>query len=345
MNDTEPWLEYSDNALTCDFVPANDPLGHTALLDQRATFPLLGVPLEVRSNSAAVIAAAERAFGGWRGLEPELIEPIEPAIVNLIVHPAEEHPQHAIRNRPFIQRAHSSCFLASDGVNIMTAQIDRGHALGFLTPELVADELHLRYHALEQLALLLVARRDRMPVHAGAVVHKGRAMLLVGRSMIGKSTLCYACLRDGFQLLAEDVVYVALRGGLRLWGVPWRIHLLGDAVRHFAELANLPATLQANGKLKLALETAAFGADRPRRHVEHAIVCMVERSGGVASALEPIDPSLLAEALSRDLEAGFDLHGDTRSVAAALVAGGAYRLSVGSDLAGAIALLKELTDE
>jgi hypothetical protein len=59
---------------TIPFTSATDPLGHSAPLDQRATFPLLGVPLEIRSNSSAVIAAAERAFGGWRGLEPEVVE-------------------------------------------------------------------------------------------------------------------------------------------------------------------------------------------------------------------------------------------------------------------------------
>src|SRR5262245_31398405 len=163
---------------------------------------------------------------------------------------------------PFTMRVHSDCFLGTDGANLLTAQLDRGFALGFVTPGLMADEARLRYHALELLALALVSRRDRLPIHAGAIVRRGRAVLLAGRSTAGKSTLCYACLREDFQLLTEDVVYVSRRGGLRLWGIPWQIHLLPDAVRHFAELADIPSALQANGKRKLAVETAAFGADR-----------------------------------------------------------------------------------
>ncbi|HET9223259.1 MAG TPA: hypothetical protein VFO07_12185 [Roseiflexaceae bacterium] len=381
------------------FTPATDPLGHTAPLDQRASFLLLGVPLEVRSNSPAVIGAAERAFGGWRGLEPELIEDCEPCVVNLIVHddrrpttddrrptngdengeartaeprPAEpstetRDPQNreprtesqdyglratdyelrtetVTRSTPFIMRFHSDCFLGTDGANLLTAQLDRGFALGFVTPELVADESRLRYHALELLALALVSRRDRVPVHAGAIVRRGRAVLLAGRSTAGKSTLCYACLREDFQLLTEDVVYVSLRHGLRLWGVPWQIHLLPDAVRHFGELVDIPSVLQANGKRKLTVEIAAFGMDRARRHVERAAVCVVERASGAASALEPIEPCAAIEVLSGDLESGFDLHGETIACAEALVAGGAYRLRVGSDLAGAVALLRELTE-
>jgi len=35
------------------YAPARDQLGHTAPLDQRARFPLLGLLLEFRSNSPA----------------------------------------------------------------------------------------------------------------------------------------------------------------------------------------------------------------------------------------------------------------------------------------------------
>ena len=352
------------------FTPATDPLGHTAPLDHCASFPLLGVPLEVRSNSPAVIAVAERAFGGWRGLEPELIEDCEPCVVNLIVHddrrPTTDDrrptnlyesqeleppspishlpsPNHATRSTPFTMRFHSDCFLGTDGDNLLTAQLDHGFALGFVTPELVAEEAHLRYHALELLALALVSRRDRVPVHAGAIVRRGRAVLLAGHSMAGKSTLCYACLREGFQLLTEDVVYVSRRHGLRLWGVPWQIHLLPDAVRHFGELVDIPSALQANGKRKLMVETTAFGSDRARRHAERAAVCVVERAGGVTSTLEPIEPRAALKVLSGNPESGFDLNSEMIASAEALVAGGAYRLRAGSDLAGAVALLRELT--
>ncbi|HEX9371248.1 MAG TPA: hypothetical protein VF897_09585, partial [Roseiflexaceae bacterium] len=308
-----------------DFTPASDPLGHSAPINQRACFPLLGLPLEIRSNSAAVIAAAERSFSQWRGLEPGLIEAAEPLIVTIVVHRlADSCQQSKLKTQNsrlkthFIQRVHGSCFIAASGANLLTAQMDRGVALASVTPDLVADDLALRYHIIECLALLLASWRDRTPVHAGAVVHAGRALLLVGPSAAGKSTLCYACLRAGFQLLAEDVVYVGMRAGLRLWGNPWRIHLLPDARRLFPELAGRAPEIQANGKRKLAVDVAAFGADRVRRHVERAAVCLIERHSGQASAAELIDPQCAANALTSLREAGFDLHQDTPAVAAAL---------------------------
>jgi hypothetical protein len=335
------------------FTPAADLLGHTAPLDQRAHFPLLGLPLEVRSNSAAVIAAAERSFGQWRDLDPNLVEPSEPLIVNLVVHPGEsqspilalERSEGSNLQSPFVQRVHGSCFLAASGENLLTAQMDRGLALGFVTPELVADDLHFRYNVLECLALLLASWRDRTPVHAGAIVHMNKAVLLVGESMAGKSTLCYAAVRAGFQLLAEDVVYVSTRGGLRLWGNPWRIHLLPDARRLFPELADLMPQIQANGKLKLAVDVATAGAGRMCRHAERALVCLIQRHHEQSSALEPIEPRIAIDALSRDLEAGFDLHVRAREVASALVERGAYRLWVGRELEGAVQVLRGMTSD
>ena len=155
-------------------------------------------------------------------LAPELVEHAEPLIVNIVVHPAGEReqetghrapesggeaqssilsPQSSDLSPPFVQRAHGEWFVAASGANLLTARMDRGEALGFVTPELVADDAQFRYSALECLALLLASWRDRTPVHAGAIVHAGRAALLVGPSSAGKSTLCYACVRAGHAAL------------------------------------------------------------------------------------------------------------------------------------------------
>jgi hypothetical protein len=331
------------------FHAAVDVLGHTAPLSEVARFPLLGVPLEIRSNSPAVIAAAERSFGHWHKLEPKLIEPSEPLIVSIVVHQAADtdrqlnlRTQNTEHRAQFAQRLHGDCFIAASGENLLTARMDHGQALAFVTPELVADDMQFRYHVLECLALLLASWRDRTPVHAGAVVHAGRAALLVGRSTAGKSTLCYACARAGFSLLAEDVVYVGLRDRPRLWGNPWSIHLLPDAPRLFPELADLPARIQANGKHKLTVELAELGAAQPHVDAERAIICLIHRHAGPRSVIRPIDASAAIAALSHNREAGFDLHTQASAVVDLLAAQGAYQLEVGHDLAEAVELLRGL---
>jgi hypothetical protein len=332
----------SQAAASVLYTPATDLLGHTAPLEHRARFPLLGLPLEFRSNSPAVIAAAEQAFGRWRDLPPDLIEPSDPLTIDLIVHPAQDDQQRSLPQAQFIQRLHGDCFIAASGANLLTARRDHGQALGFVTPELVADSAHFRYNVLECLGLLLASWRDRTPIHAGAVAHAGRVALLVGASGSGKSTLCYACARAGISLLAEDVVYVGMRDRLQLWGNPWRIHLLPDAPQFFPELIDRPVQIQSNGKRKLAVDLAEPDSTLLHCYAERAVVCLVRRHKSHASTLTPIEPQAAATTIRHNREAGFDLYSSAGIIAEALAAGGVYQLNVGSNLSGAVELLRDL---
>jgi hypothetical protein len=321
------------------YQPATEPLGHSAPMAYHARFAVLGIPVEFSTNSPAVIEVAAQAFAHWHGLAPELVAQLPPRAVRIVVQPGE---RPYVSGAPFTHRAHSGCWLATCGESMLVAQLDRGEALAFVVPELVADAAHFRYNVVESLALALASRHDRVPVHAGAVVYGGRAVLLMGQSTAGKSTLCYACVRDGFQLLAEDVIYVSLAGGLRMWGHSRHIHLLPDAPRHFGELAGVAPRVQANGKLKLAIDVAALGADRLRLAAEEASVCVLQRGDGPGSLLEPIAADEVLAMLRQGREPGFDLFQDVDQVAAALVRGGTYRLTVGSDLSRAVGLVRRL---
>lgn len=324
--------------------PATDLLGLTAPLAASLQLPLLGVPVLYHSNSPAVIAAAAQALGRWSDLPAELIEPGPPARVDIVVHPLGAGDPAAAPAGRFVFRAHGDTFLAAAGGSVMTAQMAQGTALAFVTPELAADTASLRHNVVECLGLLLVNYRDRTPVHAAGVVRNGRAVLLVGASGAGKSTLCYACVRAGFTLLAEDTLSVSLARGTRIWGHAGPIHLLPDAPRLFPELAGLEPQLRANGKLKLAVEAPGPGLVGP--HAGRAIVCVVERGAGQPSRLEPIAPAEAAARIADPQEPGFDLLRDRApAAAAALTAGGAYRLTVGADPASAAALLAHLTEQ
>lgn len=326
--------------MTISFTPARSILGHDVELDHCAQFPVLGVPLELRSNSAAVLAAAERSFGGWRDLDPALIAALPPRGISMVVHPGD--PADDPR-APFVQRLHSACFVATNGSNLMSAHLEHGTALGFVTPELVANDLYFRYHVLECLGLLLTSWHDRVPFHASTVLRGGSAIVLLGDELVGKSTLCYACLRAGFQLLAEDMVYVSSQAELRLWGNPWRLYLPPDACRSFPELADIQPQIQANGKLQLSIEVSTTGGGGRCTHAGRVLLCLVERQPGMASTLEPLHPQTLIAQLSETRDPRWNLYADATAVAARLAQGGCYRLRVGSDVTGAVALLKSLT--
>jgi len=65
--------------------------------------------------------------------------------------------------------------------------------------------------ALLQLAM---AERGRYTVHAGCVAREGRALLLLGESGAGKTTLSLALARRGWDFMGDDIVMVEDRGGV-----------------------------------------------------------------------------------------------------------------------------------
>ena len=71
--------------------------------------------------------------------------------------------------------------------------------------------------ALESDAQLYVAEhaRDRLFVHAGVVGWRGRAILLPGRSLSGKSTLVAALLRAGARYYSDEYAVLDARGHVR----------------------------------------------------------------------------------------------------------------------------------
>jgi hypothetical protein len=330
--------------MTIPFSPANEQLGHTAPLNEALEAPLLGVPTRYRSNSQVVIAAAARALAPWRDLPAALVEPGPPLAVDIVVHPVGPGDPPVGQGERFLYRAHGNTLIAAAGGSLLTARMDQGGALAFVTPELAADELALRASVIEGLGLLLANHRDRTPIHAAAVALAGRAVLLLGPSGAGKSTLCYACVREGFALLAEDTVCVSLARGLRLWGHPGLIHLAPDAPRLFPELARLEPRVRPNGKRKLAVDPAAMGV-APATHAERAIICLIERGQGQESRIAPLPAEQVVGALVGRPEAGFDMLGGRMRVAAdALAASPAYRLSVGTNPGTAALLLRHLVE-
>jgi hypothetical protein len=321
--------------------PAADALGSTAPLAASLELPLLGVPVRYRSNSPAVIAAAEQALGRWRELPAALLTPGPPLAVDIVVHPPDP-AEPAAPPDSLVLRAHGDTVLAAGGGSLMTADLARGAALSFVTPDLAADEPSLRRRVLERLGLLLLSRRDRAPLGAAGMVLSGTAVLLAGAGGADRSTLCYACVRAGFALLAEDSVCVSLAGGLRVWGHAGPLALPPDAARLFPELAPLRPQAGPGGEPQLVVDVAGLGQGRLATHAERAVVCVVERAAGQASRLEPLPAADAAARLADSQGPGLDLPGARAAAAAAVAAGGAYRLAVGSDPNSAALLLAHL---
>ncbi len=325
--------------MTVDYLPATERLGHTAPLEYAVTYPVLGIPIRFQSNSTTVIEHVDASFGQWSQVSTEWVRDQLPCEITIIVHPVSAADGHLHR---LTYRIHSDIYLGASSETLFYADKTRGRAMAFVPPEAVANSIHFRYNVVESLAFYLASIKDRVAVHAGAIVHNGITALLMGKSTVGKSTLCYTALRsEEFDLLAEDVVYVQCEPIPRIFGGMGRFHLLPDAAQRFPELAAVPPQVQANGKIKIGVTVAP---ERVRLHAAPGVICLLNRQKNQPTALlTPVGREEILAYLQDPDESGYDLFdSQIRQVAEMLADYPAYRLNIGTDSGAAVALLKTI---
>jgi hypothetical protein len=89
-------------------------------------------------------------------------------------------------------------FVSADGARIQCRPLPG-------TPELT-----VRHLLLDQVMPLVLSRRERIVLHASAVVSGHGAIAFVGRSGRGKSTLAASLARDGHSLISDDCLVLRL---------------------------------------------------------------------------------------------------------------------------------------
>ncbi|MCA9977894.1 MAG: hypothetical protein KC413_19170, partial [Anaerolineales bacterium] len=146
----------------------------------------------------------------------------------------------------------------------------------------------------------------------------------------------------GYQILAEDVVQVRATTPMQLWGLPWKFHLLPDAVRFFPELAQREAYLQTNGEWKLELELDVLYPGRAVTQAAAGRVIFLERNHDLPACLELLSAE---EARARfEVIWSWDLPWPEayEQQLETLLAQGVYRLRMDGSPDDAVALLDEL---
>jgi hypothetical protein len=323
---------------------SHDPFHANVALEQRTTLPVLGYPVTFESNDPAVIAIAEESFGLWRVIEqaPRLIE--ETAVLYRAQVEAGEEGG-AAHPRLFYHSPDAMRVILRTPGSVGVADAARHEIVLYTTRTLLAHRQHFRYGVLEALTLAVLTRLDRQPLHAACITRGETALLLSGRSGSGKSTLAYAASRAGYKVLSEDYVNIQMEPRLRVWGMPGYLHLPVDAARHFPELKDARASLMANGKQKIALNLAELGATPPLPVAQRAGICVLDRGDEYEPSLETLDPAALHQAMTTDLDPGFDVFARSIGECIHLLAShGGWRLRVGSDPAQALPHIARMFD-
>lgn len=305
------------------FDRGKDPLFRDAPLRYAVELPVLGVPVRFESNVADALEVVEQVYGQWRVLvaRPDLLGEGR-ALVRIMVQAGDENDGG---NRISSRLPDKDRLLLHTSGSVALADARDLNAIAYVTRQcLLAD--HFRNGFLDALTLFLVTALDRHPVHAAAVVRGGAALLLAGRSGVGKSTLAYVAHRAGCGLLSEDTTYVQSSPKLRVWGLGGAIFLPSSAREHFPEVAAFPTVERVNGDWKTAVP--AVRSHKPGSVVcERMGICVLERAAG--PSLETLLPGAVAERLGSGLEPGFDRFADTTGqVLERVASGGAWQLGL-----------------
>lgn len=188
------------------------------------------------------------------------------------------------------------------------------------------------------------AVRNAFLIHAAFLVRSNKGMLLSGAPGAGKTTLCVALARSGYEYQGDDIVRLEHSG--KATGTPFAACVKAPAwplVAPYApEIADLPTYRRPDGKDVRYLPVA------PVKRRPHSIdfVLLLSRQPDAKPALEPIEP---LDAFSTLLESAFSAKGSIsaavlKTFASAMDGAASFRF-VYSTLADAIATIKDLTDE
>lgn len=186
----------------------------------------------------AAWVSVSAAFGlQWGSMEldlPELaVARDENRDPDVIIQPEDSSTWPAIEggpsDTPFLQMAGGDLRLTVEQIGQF--RITGGTHIAWHRDHPGVSDQDLRTFLLGSAVGALLIQRGMLVLHGNALERDGQAIVCLGQSGAGKSTLAYALMRQGWRLLADDLVAVTPDGCV-LPGIP-RIKLWHDAAKAF----------------------------------------------------------------------------------------------------------------
>jgi hypothetical protein len=206
--------------------------------------------------ASLMVSSAEtlQAFGlSWRSAQLELPE-LPAGSDGPLVEVAPEDPQHwpplppGPHDTPFVQMTSGDLRLTVEGIGRF--RVSGGERISWWREHKGVSDQDIRTFLLGSAVGALLIQRRMLVLHGNALEKDGQTIVCLGHSGVGKSTLAYALLLQGWRLLADDLVGLSPEG-LVLPGIP-RIKLWHDAARSFGiDPASLPPIRQGMRKYVL----------------------------------------------------------------------------------------------
>ncbi|ADW67650.1 HPr(Ser) kinase/phosphatase [Granulicella tundricola] len=306
----------------------------------RRVFYPMGFAVEIETNQAEILAAAEESWGEQDAIAvPRQIAGALKLRVGVTPSSSSEcPPKTSVR-----ANGHLLSIIA-DIENFSVCDLQQGVAFGWVTEAALHHRHYLRYHFLEATVMCLLTGSRVTPVHAACVSLNGFGLLLCGESGAGKSTLAYACARAGWALTTDDASYVVWHSDQpHVRGNAHQVRFRPSARDLFPEIRDRELTPRTDGKPSIEVPTSELpGIVKAPQAVVHAILLLKRRAEATVE-LREVDRRTVLPHLEGSL---YPLEGIRQRQAAALTSldGVALYEFHYRDLDCAIAQLEALTE-
>jgi hypothetical protein len=246
---------------------------------QRQFYPL-GFPLELKTNSRKVMAAATEGWGDF-----SYSFDFAPLRLALGVRAGGSTEPWSAKST-FVAREHLLA-IVMDADNFVTCDLAQGFSFGWITPALASDFAALRYRLLTPAAVMMAEHRALAPLHGALIARNNCGVALCGDSFAGKSTLAYAASRAGWTYITDDGTFVVRdRPDHYAVGNSHFIRFREDARQLFPELADRLVITRPNGKTGMELPTRDLNiAIAPGAKIQHMVFLNRDHCG--AARLRP----------------------------------------------------------
>ena len=270
-----------------------DPLEYRVALPWRARYYPMGVPVDIETNSAAVLKVAEQIWGGYPRFARTAALTGGSGVTFRIVVSDQDAIIAPVPSMPLGQG--HLVTMVQGASNFAVCDLRTSFAFARLTRDVAGDSAYLRYHFLEQAVYVMINARYLSPLHASCVELNGRALVFCGNSGAGKTTLAYACATKGWKYLSDDATHIVRgRSDHTVAGRPLSIRFRETARNLFPELNAWIPERRPNGKLDLEIDTIDLGLATAFESKACGVVFLNRQS---PEARPRIDPFPAADAL------------------------------------------------
>jgi len=307
---------------------------HDFPLPLRATLFPLGFPLELATNSAAVMRAAQESWSSFSLAFPEA-----PVLLSLAV---TEHDEPRLPPRPKFRSHLHLMSIVSDAHNQVICDFSRSMAAGWIAPRVAQNGEFLRVHFLEASVMTTLVNAHLAPMHSALITRRGVGLALCGDSFAGKSTLAYACARSGWTFISDDGSFLLRnRADRYAVGNPFAIRFREDAKSLFPELSSFKVAQRHNGALGIEARTSALPVSTAHGcSIDHLV--FLRRSGSRPASLDRVEASEAQCWLEKaSLYGPYDVRESQRQAYRRLLGAGIWELHY-SHLPDAVRLLDRL---